>query len=162
MKILKKEILMNVLTLGYSGYKRAKATFEANRLHGRVMMSEQFLGFMLALPIFMALTIAFGLMESFAALNDFFGELYDSFAVDGVRTNIFETLTFIPSCFMLFCLLHLFLGIALLQHTRGLKEGDRAKVLWFGLYALDWNPEDYLKPLDDTSDAVDPTNSTPE
>lgn len=66
MKILKKEILINILTLGYSGYKRAKKTFERNELRGRGMLSEQFIGFMLALPIIMAAQVISGLIESFA------------------------------------------------------------------------------------------------
>ena len=148
MKILKKEILMNILTLGYSGYKRAKKTFERNDLRGQVMLSEQFIGFMLALPIIMAATVISGLIESFAKLNDHFAQLNEFFEFEPLGTNIFETLSIFPYCFMLFCLLHLFLGVALLQHTHGLKEGERAKVLWFGLYALDWNPENYVKPLD--------------
>jgi hypothetical protein len=148
MKIQKKQILMNVATLGYSGYKRAKEIFEENSLRERVLLSDQILGFMLVLPIMMAVTIAFGLIESFARLNDFFSELNESLEMESIGTNLFETISFIPTCFMLFCLLHLFLGLALLQHTSGLKAGERAYVLWFGLYALDWTPSDYLKPLD--------------
>ena len=74
MKILKKEILLNIVTLGYSGYTRAKAMFEENSLRERVLLSDQFLGFMLVLPILSGLMLALGLLENVAELSDFFSE----------------------------------------------------------------------------------------
>ncbi|MDQ8209395.1 hypothetical protein QEH52_17840 [Coraliomargarita sp. SDUM461003] len=158
MKIIGKQVALNFATLGYSGYREAKKRIEKNSLKERVAYSEQILGFMLALPIIMALITVMGLLESVAVLDEFLGTVDEMNEYNYPRAGVIETLTFIPFTFILFCFLHLYLGLAAIQHMPTLKGEDRNKIILFGFYAIDWSPSEYLKDSDpdDTDNPFNP------
>jgi len=137
MKIQKKEIIINFITVGFSSHREARKRIEENELNSKVVCIEQLLAFMKALPIIFVILIVFGVVDSFTNISG--SPDYD------MQERLIETIYMIPECFFATSLLQLLAGIALLQHTQGLKKGERASVLWFGLYALDWKPSDYLR-----------------
>ncbi|MBC2601667.1 hypothetical protein [Puniceicoccus vermicola] len=153
MKVQGREVAYTILTLGFSGYRKAKRILDENELKERIVFSEQILGLMLALPIFSFLIVANSLMEGLAKIDKLPAEI-KSWWIDGEMGtfDLMDGLFWIPQSYLFFLILHLYLGVAFFQHSHGIQAEDRMKVLFFGFYALDW----------DLSKHLEPTNPIPE
>jgi len=155
MKIQGKEIAKVILTLGFYGYLQTRRRIEENGLKQRVIFSEQILGLMLALPILSALTIVFGFIEDLYYIHEFPEQMKAWFDIDNHYPKapaIIDSLLWIPHSYILFIMLHTYLGVGFFQHCKKTPIDEKWKVLLFGFYALEWNVAEHFEELESEPD----------
>ncbi|MDG1242443.1 MAG: hypothetical protein P8R37_07560 [Opitutae bacterium] len=119
---------------------------ETNNSKERVIGSELLLAIMLVVPILSALGLATMLLEYlnvfpiFTEFDDIGNAIDDS--IYGPDISLSKLFSWFPQAFFCFESRHLLLGIALIQHAPKLPASNRTSVIWFGLYAVDWEPSD--------------------
>ena len=144
MQIQKMKIIINVLTIGFYGWKRVSVLSAKYSLNRRVLLFDRVQTLMFLLPIFMGGLIffeVFGLVDRFFNWNVFLG---DALILSNPSEIPLELLSVFLTVFLTFSLIHFSLAFALIQHMKTPETGEVARILWFGLYALDWELSDYL------------------
>ena len=135
MKFNRKAIVLNVLTLGFTGAITSNETIKRIKEKRSIPVLPQISLFLYLVPIYGWVSFIIG----GAALLGYqpIPELVEDFGDNPAFV--------VTGTFFTFSMIHLVLGTAILQHLKEQKEGHRARIIWFGCYGLDWNPIEYLK-----------------
>ncbi|MGJ8651686.1 MAG: hypothetical protein ACSHX8_00300 [Opitutaceae bacterium] len=135
MEIKGKAIALNILTLGYTGAKATHDTIKRIKEKRSIPTLPEVALFIYLVP--MIYWLSFFLDIAILLGVDLPQDIRGDFGV-----SAFDTLV---GAFITFSFIHLILGVALLQNLKEQKNGHRAAIIWFGCYALDWDPLESFK-----------------
>lgn len=128
MNLNPRAIILNFLTLGYTGAMATHQTAKKIKEERSFPVVSEVAGFLWLVPAFGWFLFAVELLDIVPIAS---GELNLSLK------EIYDVLWLFPGCFAYFSLIHFPVGLAVLQHLREQQKGSRAKVLWFAGYALE-------------------------
>ena len=150
MKPLLKEVLINIVTLGYTGTRRSSERIKEIEKERKVSLSGEVLNIMLLVPILGGITVgANAIFEPIAIIRG-----HGTF-----EALLKGTIPYFFYCFGAFTFLHILLASSVVQHMRDLTGKEKAFIFVFGGYALEWKPTEHIKPLEaDPVDADNPCN----
>ena|SRR5690625_3472997 len=137
MKIKRKRVIRNFLTLGFTGVRDSSSRVKDFEKIRKIPLSCELLNLILLVPILGGLTVGANVIFETVKLIGGHGTFEALFR---------GTIPYFFYCFGAFTFLHILLALSMLQSTFGLTLKEKIWISIFGGYAMDWSYTEHIIP----------------